>query len=777
MLVYILRMLPFPRLFSQLSLQPWFTLSIFPLCQTAYLAASVLIDPNSELNILLTATIQADLRSDNFLTVCTALQAIPTIANVELANVFLPEVMNLVQHDRDQVKKRALITLHSLLRVDPSIGTEIGKVFVDKLAYKEPSVMFSVLPALYELINEDPEPYKGLVHYFTDILKQASEGKLGRNWVVHKAPAPFLQITLLRLLGSLGKGDPQVSKDMQAVLIDVWKRAQSLMNHAGNAILFECMKTATIIVPSDALYSIALDTAAMFLNSTDNNLKCAGIEIFSRIVEDGDSGKVQQYQMAIVAALRSSDVTLKGRTLDLLFRMTGANNIDVVFSEVLEYITDDSIDEDSRKYAASQLLDVSTKFSPSLSWFVDSMTTLLKKAGIFSSSSAQNALVSAIRDGDQILQHRVAHSYFETIEKSKVSVPLAKVICWTLGEYGLTSGISFESLCNTLMAVLESYNNSSDLSVVCIMALAKLNSHNSQDLPAEVVYLLRSLQSSKKLEIQQTAFEALSIAAHPAEDRRQIIFKKPTDASLPYLDDISAHAATLGSAPYISKEDRYAMDFAHQKDISSDHALRFEAYERQEGTPAQVSPPSINDLFGDVEQQDIPGKTILDQEVDKIHVMRHDDSRRWGSALRPNVDSHGRFSSPEASPQLSEPMPRTQERHSPGHVLQDKIDAGQELLAASLFAGSGANSKTIVGIPEENPVQSQPITFDLLDMASAPNQPMQPQHDIFDLLGENPVESSMTVRDEEQSDTTFSQKDSGQKDDKGISDPFESLLL
>lgn len=33
----------------------------------AYLAVSLLVDPSSELSILVTATIQADLKSDNFL--------------------------------------------------------------------------------------------------------------------------------------------------------------------------------------------------------------------------------------------------------------------------------------------------------------------------------------------------------------------------------------------------------------------------------------------------------------------------------------------------------------------------------------------------------------------------------------------------------------------------------------------------------------------------------------------------------------------------------------
>lgn len=750
------------------------------------MTASLLIDPSNELNILLTATIQADLRSDNFLTVCTALQAIPTIANAELANVFLPEVVNLVNHDRDQVKRRALVTLHSLLRVDPSIGSEIGKIFVDRLGYREPTVMFAVLPALYELINQDPEPYKGLVHYFTDILKQASEGKLGRNWMVHKAPAPFLQITLLRLLGCLGKGDPQVSSDMQVVLIDVWKRAQSLMNQAGNAILFECMKTATNIVPSDAMYSMALDTSAMFLNSSDNNLKCAGIEILSRLIEDGDSGKVQQHQMAIVGALRSSDETLKGRTLDLLFRMTGPGNLDVVFSEVLEYVTEDCIDEESRKYAASQLLLVSEKFAPSLSWFVDSMTTLLKKAGTLAPSSAQNALVRIIRkqESGTMLQHRITNTYFEMINRGKVSVSLAKVICWTLGEYGVSAGISFQALCSSLVDVLETYSNSSELAIVCILALSKLNSSNAQDLPDEVISILRSLQSSKNLDIQQASYELLSIASQSTEMRRKIIFKKPVDTSLSYLDDISISAAKAGSAPYISKEDRDTMHFSNHNDTydASDHLLKFEAYERQQDTAGHAA-ATVDDLFGGLDLQDSSAGIDISNtpEMDKIHVARNDNSRRWGPSSRasPHADGENSAKQVEDSSSKSTGTYLKNKQHHSGHVVQEHIDPQQELLAASLFGTPRRMADVTQGMGQANsPIQSQPVAFDLLDMTSGPNEPVQPESDILDLLGEGSnvsIDSSL-VKDSYKDGSEpvgVNQKETNQS---AVSDPFEGLI-
>lgn len=54
--------------------------------------------------------------------------------------------------------------------------------------------MAASLCGLHELIRRDPAPYRSLTHYFTNILKQAAEGKLGRAYEYHRAPAPFVQV-------------------------------------------------------------------------------------------------------------------------------------------------------------------------------------------------------------------------------------------------------------------------------------------------------------------------------------------------------------------------------------------------------------------------------------------------------------------------------------------------------------------------------------------------------------------------------------------------------
>jgi AP-4 complex subunit epsilon-1 len=748
--------------------------------QTAYLTASLLIDPQSELNILLTATIQADLKSDNFLTVCTALQAIPTIANVELANVFLPEVVGLVKHDRDQVKKRALVTLHSLLRVDPAIGPEISKVFVEKLGYKEPAVMFAVLPGLYELISHDPKPYKGLVHYFTNILKQAAEGKLGRSWVTHKAPAPFLQITLLRLLALLGKDDPQVSSDMKVIIMDVWKRAQALMNQAGNAILFECMKTATTIVPSDALYSLSLDTAAIFLNSTDNNLKCAGIEILSRLIEDGDAGKVQQHQMSIVTALRSPDVTLKGRTLDLLFRMSGPHNIDVVFNEVIMYITDDSIDEESRRSASTHLLEAAEKFAPSLTWFVDSMTELLKKAGVLAPISVQHSLMQVIKEGsggndapgDIMLQHRTTQSYYQLLTTSKVSIPLAKVICWTLGEYGYQAGISFDSVCMALADTLESRGSASDLAIVCISALSKISLRNAKPLPPEVMSILRSLKFSKKLQVQQAAHEACTIAEKQSELQGAALYQSSGNVDLGFLDGIAQEALNSGAAPYIQRSDREAIGIGFDEPSiptsSPARDLRYEAYETQTAKVTESLPPV--DFFNglDIHQQDSqPARQSVmdDSSTNILHVNKSPSNRKWGPHATTQPPGAGIDTTSRAEQSVA--TSATQSKSAPASPSPVQVvDPLQESLAASLFGLSKPTNRDTanIGVRVVQKPKEQPAAFDLLDLAPEPastetqQTTKAPQSlDILDLLDEPAVQQVAQNADIDPFDTMLGQ--------------------
>ncbi|RMZ52066.1 hypothetical protein APUTEX25_001260, partial [Auxenochlorella protothecoides] len=171
--------------------------------KAAYLAASLLLPPGSELGLMLTATILADLASDNWLVVATALQAACRGATPELVTAFLPSVTALLAHPAPGVARKALLALHRFLQLDPGAGADLERTLVERLGHREPALMAAALAGLGQLIRAEPGQYGALAPYLTAILKQAYEGKLGRAFELHRAPAPFLQSTMSALSSTL----------------------------------------------------------------------------------------------------------------------------------------------------------------------------------------------------------------------------------------------------------------------------------------------------------------------------------------------------------------------------------------------------------------------------------------------------------------------------------------------------------------------------------------------------------------------------------------------
>lgn len=189
--------------------------------RTGYLAVTLFLNEDHDLIILIVNTIQKDLKSDNYLVVCAALNAVCKLINEETIPAVLPQVVELLAHPKETVRKKAIMALHRFYHKSPSsvshLISNFRKVknpwneipfsllyfywlttflylFLQRLCDSDPGVMGATLCPLFDLITIDVNSYKDLVISFVSILKQVAERRLPKTYDYHQMPAPFIQV-------------------------------------------------------------------------------------------------------------------------------------------------------------------------------------------------------------------------------------------------------------------------------------------------------------------------------------------------------------------------------------------------------------------------------------------------------------------------------------------------------------------------------------------------------------------------------------------------------
>lgn len=88
--------------------------------KSGYLAVTLFLNEDHDLIILIVNTIQKDLKSDNYLVVCAALTAVCKLINEETIPAVLPQVVELLTHPKEHVRKKAVMALHRFHQRSPS---------------------------------------------------------------------------------------------------------------------------------------------------------------------------------------------------------------------------------------------------------------------------------------------------------------------------------------------------------------------------------------------------------------------------------------------------------------------------------------------------------------------------------------------------------------------------------------------------------------------------------------------------------------------------------
>jgi len=559
--------------------------------RVGYLACSLFLNPDHELMVLLVNSFLRDLASMNYMEVCCALNAMSRLLNKEIIPAVLPMVENLLRHQQELVRKKAVMVVHRCWLLDPESVLDISDKAKTTLCDVNPCVMAASLCLFSDLIKAKPRTFKEAVGSFVSILKQVSERALPASYEYHRLPSPWIQIRLLKILALLGENDQRVSEHMYEVVKQTMISADNGMN-AGYSVVYECVCTITRIYPNDALLDAAANCISRFITSNNHNLKYLGLHGLSMIVQINPKYAIE-HQMSVVECLEDPDETLRRKTLELLYRMTNPGNVEVITEKMLDHLRlAKKEDIHFRTELVDRITSSAEKFAPSNGWYIHTVLQVLLLGGELVDESVAHNMLALIGEGngegneaaDNRLRVFAVHVCLKKIRRPHLPDVLVKVISWVLGEYGgLTDRYSKAELLDYLYDLLDRSFADDDTRVWIFSGIAKLVAQLGS-FPKHIRAAVQKYRVSRSFETQQICYELETLATN----MRLMQHVLPVDAScedlevnLSFLDPLVSEALQNGAADYNPPvDDIFALELqettARGKESSS--ALKFDAY-------------------------------------------------------------------------------------------------------------------------------------------------------------------------------------------------------
>ena len=408
-----------------------------------YLACALLLSADSEFYILLVASLQKDLQSENWLEVYIALGAIAHFSNSLIIQAVSEPVLKLMDHKIAQIRKKVAMVLYKFYQVDKNSVPDIEYKMKKLLCDYDPSVMGATLPYYKEVSKENPESIKNLIGPLVSILKQVIENKLAKEYIYHKFQGPWIQNTILEILSNLAKDDKQNSELVYEVLAQCLKNAENAKNNIGYATVYQCVKTICNIYPNENLTQLAGEYISRFLKSDSPNLRCTGIIGLGLIIQINPKF-VMNFQNIIVDCMEVNDETLKKYTFNLLYKMTSVKNVEIIVEKMIKYLTDMKKIEKSEYNieVLKKIMELTERFAPSKEWFIKIINDLFINFGEMIDDEIIIKLYEIIYDWEKESENnedfkKLTIENYATIVENYSIIPssLVKLMSLIIGDY------------------------------------------------------------------------------------------------------------------------------------------------------------------------------------------------------------------------------------------------------------------------------------------------------------------------------------------------------
>ena len=555
---------------------------------------------------------QRDLISSNLLESCGALIAVTSLITPDLVGTVSTQVIGLLDHNAETVRKKAIVALHRLHQLNDDIvpQSELIEKVRKMLCDRDPGVMGATLNVIESLARVNVAPFKDLVPSLISILKQICERRLPSEYDYHRIPAPWMQMKIVRILSVIGKNDVQASEGMYEILGDCLRKAEEAGINASNAIVYECIRCITVIYPNPVLLDAAGNSISRFLSSRSQNLRYLGVTGLASIVERHPK-YAADHQLAVIECLEDKDDTLLRKTLDLLYRMTNPVNVEFITEKLLHFLKG-STDPYLKKDLTGKICTIAERYAPNNGWYVRTVTELFKIAGDLVDPAVATNLMSLVAEGtgnedgdeeaDMVLRKQAVELYVSLLASApnRMNRVLVETLAWVVGEYGyLSSILPLDAIIDGMCKLLQSGNTAKlgggapPTRRLILSAIMKMVSQYGS-CPAAAAKVIDDYTKSSDPDTQKRCLEfqtMLTTAPHmlgevfPVDASLEDV---DVDENLSFLNGLVAEAVSNGARPYQKPEDDDDDDI-YGASLSSDTANTFKMtpYEKPTQTYGQ----------------------------------------------------------------------------------------------------------------------------------------------------------------------------------------------
>ncbi|EAW13361.1 AP-2 complex subunit alpha [Aspergillus clavatus NRRL 1] len=494
--------------------------------QIGYLAVTLFLHEQHELLHLVVNSIRKDLLDHNELNNCLALHAVANVGGREMGEALSMDVHRLLISPTSKafVKKKAALTLLRLYRKHPGIvQNEWAERMISLMDDPDMGVTLSVTSLIMALAQDRPDEYKGSYIKAAQRLKRiVVDNEVAPDYLYYRVPCPWIQVKMLRLLQYYPPSEDShvreiIRASLQQIMTTAMDTAKNVQqNNAQNAILFEAIN---LLIHLDTEHNLMVQISARlgkYIQSRETNVRYLGLEAMTHFAARAETlDPIKKHQNIILGSLRDRDISVRRKGLDLIYSMCDTTNAAPIVNELLRYLQ--TADYAIREEMVLKVAILTEKYAADAQWYIDMTLKLLSLAGDHVNEEVWQRVIQIVTNNEE-LQAYAAHTLLGYL-KTDCHESLVKIGCYVLGEFGhLIADNEGSSPIEQFMALQGKMVTSNDNTRAMILSSFVKFVNLFPEIKPQLLHIFRLYSHSPDTELQQRAFEYLTLATLPTDD-------------------------------------------------------------------------------------------------------------------------------------------------------------------------------------------------------------------------------------------------------------------